>query len=647
MDRVFSVGQVESLEINCEDNRARVGFSRGRSTPVLLRLLASAMRSERVERLPSSDLGLIAEVSGARHLKMWREGRRLTFLRVKRLGRERLLVSHPVFSDASLRGALVAELAGTAYLYDPASSGRFGGSVDVRFQSGRMTLESILEIIESVTFRTLALREQAGLQPIRFRKVLVNTNLALALVSDYLFAPARIASVFTLWLLNIRHVWPAYRSLRAGRFNLDVLYTTIAFLTLLSLSFTGSALMYWLLEFWPARVKQLRDTETAKFLARIRRCPRTAWIERGGAEMEVALADLRQGDTVILRQGDVVPGDGFVLSGEATVTEGWSGRRRSLKAGGDIHASGEIASGEVRIRIDSPGSGVITAQLAEWHGRSTSLRVKDPRVERFANSAVLPAIALGVVAILRGGVSMAKPVIRSDYLTGPSLSRELGWVTSVIQAAQHGVFIGNDDALRKLAECDCFVISSDIGWHEGDRSPGQVCEALRGVGVEVVLLHTGKSSSSVRGRNGDDRPSGNLDMRNASILIKERQYLGRQVAFFGDCIAQNDASSQADVGVHVCAPPFAKSPPSDIVLLDPSMDGIVALREIAAKYNNGLRATFGTVLLPNAACVVGALYFGLPIIGAIVLTNAGTFASYFQASRALRRAGDSKGLAQN
>jgi cation transport ATPase len=73
--------------------------------------------------------------------------------------------------------------------------------------------------------------------------------------------------------------------------------------------------------------------------------------------------------------------------------------------------------------------------------------------------------------------------------------------------------------------------------------------------------------------------------------------------------------------------------------MEPELESVLALRRISATYNNRLRESFTTALIPNVACVIGALYLGLPILGVVALTNAGTFVTYIQSGRALRAAG--------
>ena len=80
--------------------------------------------------------------------------------------------------------------------------------------------------------------------------------------------------------------------------------------------------MYALLQFWPKQSQKIRQENEANFLARLRRLPRKVLVDQAGKRAEVNRQDLKPGDVVILKKGDVAPGDGTIVSGEATLHEG-------------------------------------------------------------------------------------------------------------------------------------------------------------------------------------------------------------------------------------------------------------------------------------------------------------------------------------
>ena len=70
-----------------------------------------------------------------------------------------------------------------------------------------------------------------------------------------------------------------------------------------------TALMYWLLAFWPQLAKRVRREGELNFLARLRRRPRRVLVQKKSEIGEIDVRDLKPGDIAILQQGDTVPGD--------------------------------------------------------------------------------------------------------------------------------------------------------------------------------------------------------------------------------------------------------------------------------------------------------------------------------------------------
>ncbi|MFE6305649.1 heavy metal translocating P-type ATPase [Nocardiopsis sp. NPDC057823] len=85
-----------------------------------------------------------------------------------------------------------------------------------------------------------------------------------------------------------------------------------------------------------------------------------------GAVEEVAIADLRTGDTVLVRSGGRVPADGTVVQGAAAVDESMiTGESRTVTRGeGDRVVAGTVATDSaVRVRVDAVGEDTALAGI--------------------------------------------------------------------------------------------------------------------------------------------------------------------------------------------------------------------------------------------------------------------------------------------
>jgi len=86
--------------------------------------------------------------------------------------------------------------------------------------------------------------------------------------------------------LSANHAGPAARRLAQGKAGLDLLYFCIALCTLSTFTFLPSALMYWLMAYWPELTKKVRQEGELNFLARLRRRPRRVLVERSGEAVD-------------------------------------------------------------------------------------------------------------------------------------------------------------------------------------------------------------------------------------------------------------------------------------------------------------------------------------------------------------------------
>ena len=124
---------------------------------------------------------------------------------------------------------------------------------------------------------------------------------------------------------------------------------------IIALILTGNA--------FEARAK--RQTSTAlRALAQLQ--PKTARLERDGAEVDVPIESVKGGDVVIVRPGERVPVDGEVLSGDSAVDESMlTGESVPVaKSVGDRMIGGTInRTGALRFKATTLGADSVLAQI--------------------------------------------------------------------------------------------------------------------------------------------------------------------------------------------------------------------------------------------------------------------------------------------
>jgi cation transport ATPase len=127
----------------------------------------------------------------------------------------------------------------------------------------------------------------------------------------------------------------------------------------------------------------------------------------------------------------------------------------------------------------------------------------------------------------------------------------------------------------------------------------------------------------------------NLDVLLADVAVDARAELfrrfraqGLKVAYVCDGRRDAAAAREAHVAISVSGEIDCARDPAPIVLLRPELDRIGPLWDRARSHLAHVRTVHGSTLIPNLACVAGALTFGFTSMVTVVLTNLGTLSIY-------------------
>jgi Cu2+-exporting ATPase len=132
--------------------------------------------------------------------------------------------------------------------------------------------------------------------------------------------------------------------------------------------------------------------------------PKRATVERGGSPVDVSVADVMVGDTVVLKPGDSVPVDGEVLDGTTVIDESMvTGESVPVEKGpGDPVIAGTInQSGSLRFRATKVGADTALAQIVQLVQTAQNSKAPAQRLaDRAAHYLTLVAVGSGLVTFV-------------------------------------------------------------------------------------------------------------------------------------------------------------------------------------------------------------------------------------------------------
>ncbi len=302
--------------------------------------------------------------------------------------------------------------------------------------------------------------ERRRLDRRRWPLALPTVSLGLALSANPLSAAANVPLIFYNSIPIFRRAWRVWS--REGRLNVDFLDALAITASVgQGLLVTGS-LITWLIRLgdWIRDLTAAGSKRAASELLEFQ--SKSAWIVVDGVVVSIPAAELAEGQTVMVYPGEIIPVDGEILHGDATIdqkTITGEGLPVSRMVGDLVFAGTVLREGQLTLRAARVGADTIAGQIARL---VDSAPIGDTRMqnhaERFADRLVAPTLGLAVgSAALTADFNRFLSLVIIDYGTGIRVAAPTAVLSSMTHAARSGILIKSGAHMEKLAEVDTIV----------------------------------------------------------------------------------------------------------------------------------------------------------------------------------------------
>lgn len=187
----------------------------------------------------------------------------------------------------------------------------------------------------------------------------------------------------------------------------------------------------------------------------------SAWVLIDGNEIEVDYNQLQAGDIVVVNAGEVIPVDGTIIDGLASIDQHMlTGESQPAEKGiGDqVLAPTVVLSGKIHIQVERAGSETTAAQIGEILNQTAEYKQSIELqgialVERF----IPPTLLLGAVSLPFVGVNRALALLESSFGYNLRLSGPMSLLNLLQIAARQGILIKDGHALEQLHRIDTVI----------------------------------------------------------------------------------------------------------------------------------------------------------------------------------------------
>jgi Cd2+/Zn2+-exporting ATPase/Cu+-exporting ATPase len=261
--------------------------------------------------------------------------------------------------------------------------------------------------------------------------------------------------------------WPVFRTVvRAalrGRIVSHTLMTTGALAALAIGEWATAALVVFFMRVgdYAERFTTERARRSLRDLTAL--APRTARVERDGAEAIVGIEQVRVGDVVVVRPGDTIPVDGEVVAGQATVNQAAiTGESMPIEAeaGTRVFAATTAQLGSLRVRASGVGRDTTFGQVVRQVEQAEANKGETQRLADRFSTWYLPIVA-GIALltwVIGGDLIAAVAVTVVACSCAFALATPVAMLASIGAAAKHGLLIKGGKYVEALAKADVLLV---------------------------------------------------------------------------------------------------------------------------------------------------------------------------------------------
>lgn len=187
----------------------------------------------------------------------------------------------------------------------------------------------------------------------------------------------------------------------------------------------------------------------------------SVWVVKEGSEVEIPLEALKKQDIVVVSAGEIIPVDGMIIEGLASVDQhGLTGESKSIEkeAGGKVFASTLVLGGRILIKVENTGSDTNAAKigliLEKTQEYKESLRLRGKQI---ADDFIAPTLVVSGLTLPLLGPGAAMAIIWTAFGYNMKLYGPISVLNFLHIMAANGILIKDGRSLEMLQKVDTLV----------------------------------------------------------------------------------------------------------------------------------------------------------------------------------------------
>lgn len=230
--------------------------------------------------------------------------------------------------------------------------------------------------------------------------------------------------------------------------------------------------------------------------------PSKVWLLKDGSEIETALADVKIGDTVLVNTGDLVPVDGVVVDGVASIDQHMlTGESQPAeKAVGErVFAATQVMTGSLQIQVSHSGDQTTVAKITEMLNHSVDFKSHAQlKGEKWADSWNLPVLGLAFASMPVLGPVGTIVILNGHIAQNIRIVAPLSTMNFLNVSAHKGILVKDGRVLEDLPNIDTFLFDKTGTLTSEQPNVGKIHVYLDGYDENDILAYAAAAEAKLK-----------------------------------------------------------------------------------------------------------------------------------------------------
>lgn len=224
--------------------------------------------------------------------------------------------------------------------------------------------------------------------------------------------------------------------------------------------------------------------------------PSQVWLEKDGMEVQISFDELKENDTVVVHAGEVIPVDGTIKTGSASIDQhALTGESQPVDkgVGEQVFASTLVLAGRIHIQVETAGEQTVAANIGRVLNNTSDY--KDTlmlRGRKIADTLLPIELGLGAVTLGVLGPVPAMAVLWSGLGYRMIMYGPISVLNYLQILARQGILIKDGRVLESIGKVDT-VVFDKTGTLTKEQPTIAMVHVLAGYDENQVLFYAGSA----------------------------------------------------------------------------------------------------------------------------------------------------------